>query len=49
MPTTTKPAPQATTTAQQFAKPVMTMARAEFDKLIPADKSAFFKNGGKLI
>jgi hypothetical protein len=38
-----------TVTAAQFAKPIATMSRAEFNKLTPADKSRFSREGGKLI
>jgi hypothetical protein len=44
-----RPAPApATITAAQFAKPEIRMARREWDKLTPTDKSRFFQTGGKL-
>jgi hypothetical protein len=44
-----KATPQVTATAASFATQPLIMARAEFDKLTPADKSRFFKTGGKLV
>ena len=44
-----KATPQATVTAASFTTPPLIMARAEFQKLSPADRSRFFKTGGKLI
>lgn len=45
------PTPKAATTitAQQFAKPIVTMERAEFAKLTNTDKSRFCQEGGRLI
>jgi hypothetical protein len=43
------PAPLATITANQFAKPELRMTRSEFDKLSPADKGRFCAEGGKLV
>lgn len=36
------------TSAAEFATPVLTMTRKEFDLLTPEDKMRFFKTGGKL-
>ncbi len=46
---TVKTTPQATATAATFATQPLIMARAEFQKLPPADKLRFSKAGGKLI